>query len=244
VLLQLHSGELMLYSPGGQLQPLHSADCFPRGCQQMAALPPASLAATGSPAVGLNANGQLYWGSRLLASEVTSFAVRNRKLCRFCAAVGMCCDFVLGPICTLAPFLQARRVCLIFLVIVCGHMCRSGLIRVPCLTHSLTRSSSASAGSQQRSRRCLPALHHTAAHAAHAACVRLGSQRRGPVGAAAAGYSAGGCATAAAAAATELPRCNEGCHASCCSCQGVSDCRRGDCAQHRAAWHAGGSTAG
>ncbi|KAL4852847.1 Elongator complex protein 1 [Chlorella vulgaris] len=77
VLLQLHSGELMLYSPGGQLQPLHSADCFPRGCQQMAALPPALLAAMGSPAVGLNANGQLYWGSRLLASEVTSFAVRS-----------------------------------------------------------------------------------------------------------------------------------------------------------------------
>lgn len=111
VLLQLHSGELMLYSLGGQLQPLHSADCFPRGCQQMAALPPASLAATGSPAVGLNANGQLYWGSRLLASEVTSFAVRSGQSCRFCAALCMRCDAVLCPRCYPPLALSSKLVC-------------------------------------------------------------------------------------------------------------------------------------
>jgi hypothetical protein len=94
VLLQQHSGTLSLYSAGGLLQPLPAAASFPGACQQMAALPAAAVApsAAADPAMavvafGLNARGQLYWGARQLAADVTSFAVSCLPLacpCRSC----------------------------------------------------------------------------------------------------------------------------------------------------------------
>lgn len=77
-LLQEHSGALLLYTPGGTLRTLPAVG-FPCGCQQMAATPPAAAEqadSTGPAAFGLSARGQLYWGGRQLASDVTSFAVR------------------------------------------------------------------------------------------------------------------------------------------------------------------------
>ena len=95
VLLQQHSGALLLYSAGGLLQPLPAAASFPGGCQQMAALPTAAVVPWGAAAdpaaavvaFGLNARGQLYWGARQLAADVTSFAVSPLLLacpCRSC----------------------------------------------------------------------------------------------------------------------------------------------------------------
>ena len=77
-LLQQHSGALLLYTPGGTLRTLPAPAGFPCGCQQMAATPPAAAEQADSGALaafGLSARGQLYWGSRQLAAEVTSFAV-------------------------------------------------------------------------------------------------------------------------------------------------------------------------
>lgn len=85
VLLQQHSGRLLLYSAGGVLQPLPAAAGFPCGCQQMAATPAAAagleqegLGPAAPAAFGLNARGQLYWGSRQLAADVTSFVASGR----------------------------------------------------------------------------------------------------------------------------------------------------------------------
>lgn len=80
-LLQQPSGALLLYTPGGTLRTLPAVAGFPCGCQQMAATPPAAAAdevGTSAPAAfGLSGRGQLYWGSRQLAADVTSFAVRR-----------------------------------------------------------------------------------------------------------------------------------------------------------------------
>ena len=83
-LLQQPSGALLLYTPGGTLRTLPTAAGFPCGCQQMAATPPAAPAdeagASAPAAFGLSGRGQLYWGGRQLAADVTSFAVRGARL--------------------------------------------------------------------------------------------------------------------------------------------------------------------
>jgi hypothetical protein len=85
VLLQAADGELLAYTPGGELTALPRAAGFPTGCPQMAALPPggggqgAGQGQQGAPAVGLSPRGELFWGGRQLAADVTSFAVRRRS---------------------------------------------------------------------------------------------------------------------------------------------------------------------
>lgn len=78
VLLQQHSGSLLLYSAGGVLAPLPPAAGLPSGCPQMAAVPAEGAGTASAAAVGLTPRGQLYWGSRMLAADATSFAVRGR----------------------------------------------------------------------------------------------------------------------------------------------------------------------
>ncbi len=76
-LLQQHGGGLLLYSPGGQLARLPPSAGFPTACPHMVAMP-AEAAANGpaaAAALGLSPRGQLFWGTRKLASDVTSFAV-------------------------------------------------------------------------------------------------------------------------------------------------------------------------
>lgn len=85
-LLQQPSGALLQYTPGGTLATLPAAAGFPSGCQQMAATPPAAAAGEADGAApaafGLSSRGQLYWGGRQLAADVTSFAVRG--VCHGC----------------------------------------------------------------------------------------------------------------------------------------------------------------
>lgn len=90
-LLQQHNGSLLLYSPGGQLAPLPPAAGFPTACPLMAAVP-AEAAAEGpaaAAALGLSPRGQLFWGARQLAADVTSFAVSGRAAALLAPAVGM-----------------------------------------------------------------------------------------------------------------------------------------------------------
>ncbi|KAL4420046.1 hypothetical protein ABPG77_007485 [Micractinium sp. CCAP 211/92] len=78
-LLQQHGGGLLLYSPGGQLARLPPSAGFPTACPHMVAMP-AEAAANGpaaAAALGLSPRGQLFWGTRQLASDVTSFALRH-----------------------------------------------------------------------------------------------------------------------------------------------------------------------
>jgi hypothetical protein len=86
VVLQEASGKVLMYLPGGTLQPLPAAAGLPCACPQMAALPASALQAPGAAnggslregvaVLGLSARGQLYCGARQLAADVTSFAVR------------------------------------------------------------------------------------------------------------------------------------------------------------------------
>lgn len=84
-LLQLEGGEVWQYgcsgaSEPGQPEPAEGSS-FPCSCPAMAATPAAALALAppGSCplAFGLSASGQLLWGARQLAAEVTSLAVRQ-----------------------------------------------------------------------------------------------------------------------------------------------------------------------
>jgi hypothetical protein len=75
VLLQLASGALMRWDAGASAPaPLAAGASFPVPCAPMAALPPGGIGA--AAAVGLAAGGALYYGSRLVAGGVTSFAIR------------------------------------------------------------------------------------------------------------------------------------------------------------------------
>lgn len=95
-LLQLQVGQLMQYSSGGKLIALSNTASFPVACRTMVVLPDATAtagvrgSATAMPlngtsqstaaqvaAVGLSANGSLYWGQKLVASDVISVAVRG-----------------------------------------------------------------------------------------------------------------------------------------------------------------------
>ena len=84
-LLQLEGGEMWQYgcsgtSEPGQLEPAEGSG-FPCSCPAVAATPAAALELAppgGCPlAFGLSASGRLLWGARQLATEVTSFAVRQ-----------------------------------------------------------------------------------------------------------------------------------------------------------------------
>ncbi|GBF99867.1 hypothetical protein Rsub_12507 [Raphidocelis subcapitata] len=78
-LLQLASGALLRYEPGGGgAVPLGAAASFPAPCSAFAPLPlpPALPGAGGGAAVGLTPGGVLYCGPRAVAGGVTSFAVR------------------------------------------------------------------------------------------------------------------------------------------------------------------------
>ena len=96
VLLQQHSGRLLLYRAGGALQELPPAAGFPCACLHMAATPAAVEEAAGHGALaapaafGLSARGQLYWGSRQLAADVTSFAVRAWRQGASCGVLRLC----------------------------------------------------------------------------------------------------------------------------------------------------------
>lgn len=104
-LLQLQDGQLLYHSCDGKMIPLSSTASFPVPCRTMLVLPdaaapanstvgtqgaPAAVNADNSnssnkaaqvaataPAVGLSAAGGLYWGQKLVASDVISVAVRG-----------------------------------------------------------------------------------------------------------------------------------------------------------------------
>jgi elongator complex protein 1 len=77
VLLQLATGGLARCDPGGGAPwPLGPGASFPVPCPLMAPLPAGSGGGGGGAAIGLAPNGALYWGPRLVAGGVTSFALR------------------------------------------------------------------------------------------------------------------------------------------------------------------------
>ena len=95
-LVQASGGALWRYLAGGRMEAVPLQGCFPVSCPRMAAVPdepPAASAAADAsgapalravlagaapgPAIGLATTGQLFWGSRLLASDATSFVLRG-----------------------------------------------------------------------------------------------------------------------------------------------------------------------
>ena len=79
---QLFLHELAKGDQGGKLLPLPPSSSFPARCSQMWCLPPlpkiSNLKTLLPPAIGLDtASGSLYWGSSLIASEVTSCTIRH-----------------------------------------------------------------------------------------------------------------------------------------------------------------------
>ncbi len=149
-LLQQHSGALLMYTPGGTLRTLPAAAGFPCGCQQMAATPPAVVEqadGTAPAAFGLSGRGQLYWGSRQLATDVTSFAVR--------AAADRC-------------GMQ------LFLLLTDSNRLELYFMGPPARRADLSAFHCLPAGSAQRPGGSLPAVHHAAASAAHCVCGQPG----------------------------------------------------------------------
>ena len=77
--VQGEDGLLKLYAKGGQLENLAPSACFPEQCAIVSPISVLSSASLSSrPVVGLSgSSGKLFWGSELIASEVTSFALRS-----------------------------------------------------------------------------------------------------------------------------------------------------------------------
>lgn len=76
--IQGEGGALKMYTKGGRIETLAPSACLPEQCTSLSFIPLPSSVVASRPIIGLSASsGKLYWGSELVASEVTSFALRS-----------------------------------------------------------------------------------------------------------------------------------------------------------------------